>query len=110
MQKSFMEEDTSVNTRHIQRQTDGLSRPAGANQELPVFVIRQFTNRRSCEGATELERALIADYQGCSVSVQYMRPSGMQAALYVDVTPGGIVESYGAQSVVDFSALEATRV
>lgn len=99
-----------MNTSNPQRQSDGLNRPAGASRQRPVFVIRQFANRRSCEGAAELERTLSADFQGCSVSVQYMRPSGMQGAVFVDVTPGGIVESYGDQAAVDFAELEASLV
>jgi hypothetical protein len=76
-----------------------------ASEQRHPFVIRQFAIRRPCDSIEELKATLLDECMGESVTIQYSRPSGMLATMFVDVTDGGVVESYGEQKCVDLDAI-----
>lgn len=75
--------------------------------KLTPIVIRNFNDRTEVETVEDLIDCLKAKYGSMSVSLEYLKPSGIKAVAYVDVKPSGeIVESFGEQKQFDFAIFD----
>lgn len=70
-----------------------------------MYLIRAFSQRVECPDVEALECTLQSDFLGQSVSIQFTRPSGMAATIFVDVQEGGVVQSYGEQRPINLRGI-----
>ena len=71
-----------------------------------MLTIRNFHHNPQFANIAEVKQALMVDFLGKSVTIEYRKPSGIKTCVWVDVAPDGQVsESYGDCKLLDWDAL-----
>ncbi len=79
-----------------------------SNQLNGYIKIKDFGRDRLYPTVNDLKKALSEQYKGQHVSIVYQtKPSGLTRTVFVSVDDaGGVNQTYGDQSPVDFSAIK----